>query len=387
MRHLGRSFSEKADLKLKVFFRFLLVVLFSTASVAANATTCEEFKDKLNLTEHPHNKINATGEYELDAPYWFNIRKLKDIDLKKNIYTADYKFRVLYLDPRLKDLGEALSLSNGFFCPFQYEEISHKYRSLEFYTTSIEDLKVTNDTINFNFVDGDFFIVRLIEKTSTFSTTNALNFSLFPFDSHRLDIRLYAKDMFLNDMVSETQAEVPIQLIMHTDEDMSRDPTGWLSSQIFGWHIKDYELNYQSDEEVVIAEIELERDPFFYIVKIVFPVILVVLISWSVFLMHPRSIEARVNVTIVSLLALIAYNFVIDDALPKVPYLTVLDAIILASYLFSGLATIYSIISYRAYITSEGDNIQLGKTDRFFRNNSLLIYALLIAFIIGVIAK
>ena len=92
MSHLGRSFSEKADFKLKVFLRFLLVVLFSTLSVAANATTCEEFKNQLNLTAFPHNKINAAGEYELDAPYWFNIRKLKDIDLKKNIYTADYKF-------------------------------------------------------------------------------------------------------------------------------------------------------------------------------------------------------------------------------------------------------------------------------------------------------
>ena len=157
------------------------------------------------------------------------------------------------------------------------------------------------------------------------------------------------------------------------------NPTPWLKNQIFGWNISDYQLRFDKKEEVIISEIKLSRDPFFYILKVIFPVIFIVIISWSVFLMHPRNIEARVNVTIVCLLALIAYNFVIEENLPKVSYLTIMDVIILSSYLFAGTSTIYSIFSYRNFVLTEGDKVPITKIDKFFKNFSLLIFLTIIS--------
>ena len=179
-------------------------------------------------------------------------------------------------------------------------------------------------------------------------------------------------------MVSSVQAEIPVNLKLTTNDEMSQDPTNWLNAQLIGWTVADYDVAFDEFDEVVISEIDLRRQPFFYLVKIIFPVVLVVLISWSVFLIHPRAIEARVNVTIVCLLALIAYNFVIEDALPKVPYLTFIDAVILSSYLFAGFATIYSIYSYRRFVATDGDNIRLGRADVMFRNLSLPCYGIFI---------
>ena len=50
-----------------------------------------------------------------------------------------------------------------------------------------------------------------------------------------------------------------------------------------------------------------------------------------------------------SLLTLVAYNFVFGDDVPKLNYITILDAWILLSYLFAGLSTMITIYSYYDY--------------------------------------
>ena len=44
--------------------------------------------------------------------------------------------------------------------------------------------------------------------------------------------------------------------------------------------------------------------------------------------------EVRLNTSIIALLALIAYNFVFQDDIPKLEYLTAIDWFILLSYIF-----------------------------------------------------
>ena len=113
-----------------------------------------------------------------------------------------------------------------------------------------------------------------------------------------------------------------------------------------GWkvtNVKNYLSRYTEgdyDYEGFILEITAERLSFYYLIKIFLPIIFILGISWSVFWVHPREVDAKVNITIVALLALIAYNFIIDEEIPKLDYLTFLDAFIFASYIFTGGSTI-----------------------------------------------
>ncbi len=92
-----------------------------------------------------------------------------------------------------------------------------------------------------------------------------------------------------------------------------------------------------------------KRNYNFYILKIIVPVIFLVFLSFSVFWIRNNEIEAKLNVSIVCLLALIAYNFAVNSDIPKLNSLTILDSFILISYLFSGLATFVTIYSYYDY--------------------------------------
>ena len=110
-----------------------------------------------------------------------------------------------------------------------------------------------------------------------------------------------------------------------------------------------------SDLNADYLNFNIERLTSYYIYKIILPIIFILAISWSVFWVRGSQIDAKVNVTIVCLLALIAYNFIIDEDLPKLPYLTFLDAFILLSYFFTGIATVLCVYSYVRHTKSGKD--------------------------------
>ncbi len=94
---------------------------------------------------------------------------------------------------------------------------------------------------------------------------------------------------------------------------------------------------------------EFKRNVGYYILKVLLPVIFIVFLSFSVFWIRNQEIEAKLNVSIVCLLALIAYNFAVNSDIPKINNLTILDSFVLISYLFSGLSTFMAIYSYYDY--------------------------------------
>ena len=66
------------------------------------------------------------------------------------------------------------------------------------------------------------------------------------------------------------------------------------------------------------------------------------------------------------LLALIAYNFIIDEDLPKLAYLTFLDAFILLSYFFTGIATVLCVYSYVRHTKSGKDLTMVDEKAHFY---------------------
>ena len=77
------------------------------------------------------------------------------------------------------------------------------------------------------------------------------------------------------------------------------------------------------------------------------------MICWSAVWIDPREIESRLTITIVCLLSLIAYNFVIDSDMPKLEYLTIMDYIILISYVYAAIPNFLSIYSFQLNKTNK----------------------------------
>ena len=115
----------------------------------------------------------------------------------------------------------------------------------------------------------------------------------------------------------------------------------------------DPEMEYSRGSSQVF--IDIERNSFSYILKFAFPIVFIVLISWGVFWIDPRDIKTRAELSIISLLSLIAFNFVISDKLPDLNYLTLLDSLVLTSYLWRCRSKIFN----EPYISSINDPFKI----------------------------
>ena len=98
---------------------------------------------------------------------------------------------------------------------------------------------------------------------------------------------------------------------------------------------------------------DLNRKSFYYILKIILPVIFLVYLSFMVFLIPSRELESKLAVSLGSLLTLVVFQFTFGDDVPKINDFTVLDTMILASYLFTGISTFITIINHVFYSRSK----------------------------------
>jgi hypothetical protein len=85
----------------------------------------------------------------------------------------------------------------------------------------------------------------------------------------------------------------------------------------------------------------------YYLLKVILPLLLIVMLSWTVFWIDPTNGGPQISVAVTSMLTLIAYRFAIGSEVPKLPYLTRLDAFILASSVLVFLSLIEVMVTTR----------------------------------------
>ena len=79
--------------------------------------------------------------------------------------------------------------------------------------------------------------------------------------------------------------------------------------------------------------IKVERRYAFYLWKVFLPLLLMVVLSRAVFWIEARDLSNQVQIAI-TILTVIAFAFAISATMPRVPYLTYVDAFFLACYVF-----------------------------------------------------
>lgn len=84
----------------------------------------------------------------------------------------------------------------------------------------------------------------------------------------------------------------------------------------------------------VRVEIPIMRPRFTYAAKLMLPILCVIFCASLMFLFHPRYVDVRVGIGITALLTIVALQITLNEDLPQIDYLILMDKIYIASYFF-----------------------------------------------------
>ena len=87
-------------------------------------------------------------------------------------------------------------------------------------------------------------------------------------------------------------------------------------------------------------EINVTRRSSFYLWKVFIPLLLMVFLSWAVFWIEASDLSNQIQVAVTTILTVIAFAFAISATMPRLPYLTYIDAFFLECYIYVFLAVV-----------------------------------------------
>ena len=352
-----------------------------------NGTDLSEIDDEalLNLTENSNfaeiqffneKKINKIEVFAKKYDYLnfyltdFVLNSINEVDPKEGFFSIDHTSTLTYKRPDLKDEGKFLS---DFACRDHHIKIKKLFYP-EKWLTLVQfekDEDKTSEEKYFNYNDGSTWLE--IFSTGLVKIRSRFDFSDFPFDTQVLEIQ-YKTDQLPSgedsDGFTMTSISFIDQVLFSLNKYMDHNYLQeWkvLSTNASSNFVK-MESGYVDQ---LTLSVEIRRNKKYYIFKIIFPVLLILVVAWCVLWIPTKEIESRLTTSIVAFLSLIAFNFVFQVDIPKLDILTSLDLFILLSYAFCAIPIFTTIRLSKAIEKSKKRASHLNK---LIRSIGLAIY-------------
>jgi len=166
--------------------------------------------------------------------------------------------------------------------------------------------------------------------------TTQMNLADFPFDEHVIQIRTIATAF--KDTAIKIEADWSGRAETFTIADWK---TG--SGRTYPALFRAAGREFPS----IVYEVEAVRHTGYWVWKVMFPLLLIVGMSWTVFWIDASNLGPQIGTATASMLTLIAYRFSMGNLLPRVSYFTKMDSFITASTILVFMALVIAIITGR----------------------------------------
>ena len=201
----------------------------------------------------------------------------------------------------------------------------------------------------------------------------------FPFDTQRLKASMIP----FGSTTDEVVLEVDERYAGATDDLVRREQ----DVNVSGWNLQ--HLTMAIDEAFVltgtgqtrfsrlVTTIQLERRSWQYVWAILFPLIVLVSVVWSIFWVEIDSLADRLNISFIGVLTIVAYQFVVLEDLPRMSYLTFTDTVLLISFLMMAATVPQSLLIHS--LVRKGKQQLARRIDRTCRWAFPVVFVLLLA--------
>jgi hypothetical protein len=306
-----------------------LALLASVAGAAQRACDGSPIRpESLRASDTPVPTVPPESPRPLPVEINLQITKLNDIDERKSHFRFEGYGDFRWCDPR-----------SAFDPEVEGEDVRRFLGTADNYPFWNVDLTVANGV---GAVEVTRRLVEIHSDGSTrvsgyFNSEVAAPFDLrrFPFDRQTLEIQI--ESFTFNQEVLELQT---------SDDRVSFHPNLFLPE----WRIEgitgrvEQTLNVRDRTPFfrVVVALHVAREWGFYVYKLWVPLFLIVALSWSTFWMYDESLASRIRLSATAFLTVVAYQFAISGNLPKVAYLTLMDRLMIASFVLIAMSAVQS---------------------------------------------
>src|SRR5467141_2189432 len=319
---------------------FPLLVLFATSIQLAFGSEAPALIDRPNAD---------SGPTQISVGIW--VADISNIDSAQQTFTAELAVVLRWKDSRLAHTGKGI-------VRYPLEQVWHPRVAVVNETSSVSHK--FPDIVE---VEPDGTVTYRQRYAGAF--TQPLRLRSFPFDRQTFHVQLVAVRYRLNEVTF-----VP-------DEDWIRNGlqrAGGIAPSITlpDWTVEKWEtkpltyaLSPGFEYSAYTFEFTASRNVQHYILKVLLPLVLIVMMSWSVFWIDPNTSNSQISVAVTSMLTLIAYRFAVDSQLPRLPYMTRLDSFFLTSTLLVFFSLIEVVVTTILENNQQTDRAK--KIDRYCR--------------------
>jgi Neurotransmitter-gated ion-channel ligand binding domain len=299
----------------------LLVLAFAThpISQAANALAKEPSVD---LRKHP-----TGAKTPIDISVGMYLTNVVAIDESRGSFEVSGFLTGQWRDPRLALTGDPDKSEE--------QETTRNFLKEDLWTPSIEGANtISFKTSQYSLeADRNGMVTYWERFDGVFS--NDFQLTRFPFDTQvlRFEFQPFLSSASHIRFADQALPSTGISPEQHTE--------------LASWRLK--ELRYTAKKlpsdgflppiQEALFEIVVKRRPGFYVWKIFLPMLMMAVIPVVVFWIDVKEFDWLLKIPMTMLLSMVAFEFTVTRDLPRVGYLTFLDAVFLASFAFCFLCT------------------------------------------------
>ena len=310
--------------------------------------------------------LQASNFVAAPVPIEIGIRlnQLVEVDQKKENFTAIITTKAKWNDPLLRHDDSDNDNISVVLNATQFQSLVLE-KGATYPAAIISNEQAKHNSLRSLITVYEDGTVELWDRARVTIHASQFNFKRYPFDTQLFKIQL--------DSLLPESKFIYKPLEGFTGIDKTIDIDEWIILDSNTEIIRTTESIEEGGSRLIFS-FHAKRHYIYYILKIFIPVSILILVSWFTFFL--RDYRFRIDKAAAALLLFVVFNYTLANELPKLNYLTFLDAFLVMTFVLSSLVIFINILFKRLENLEKFELVD--RLDRF----SLWLYP--IVYIIGI---